>query len=237
MADENYQAIQIIPWIDVDFNEFESLLVEPMLPTRFMNLAYAVQTGIDYDMRFQHFVRVQKKFKKLADLKRGKSPNFVFAHMLAPHTPFVFTQDGKFKTKEQLKLLTREQNYLDQLIYANSQIQALIDNLLARDKKPIIIIQADEGPFPNRYLADEAGFDWHKATDQELRQKFRILNSIYFPNKQYENLYKDMTPVNTFRLIFNQYFGKDFPLLPDTSRSFISHSDLYTLFDVTDETK
>ncbi len=72
---------------------------------------------------------------------------------------------------------------------------------------------------------------------EELRQKFGILNAIYFPDRGYNDLYEDLTPINTFRIIFNRYFGQNFPLLPDTSYSHYSRDDLYSFFDVTEVTK
>ncbi len=72
---------------------------------------------------------------------------------------------------------------------------------------------------------------------EELRQKFGILNSIYFPDRQYVDFYEDITPVNTFRIIFNRNFGQNLPLLADISYSFYSEADLYSFFDVTEATK
>jgi len=64
---------------------------------------------------------------------------------------------------------------------------------------PIIIIQGDHGP---------SHFD--EAT------RMGNLNAYYFPNAQ-PALYSSITPVNTFRLLFNTYFGTEFNLLKDTS--------------------
>jgi hypothetical protein len=42
--------------------------------------------------------------------------------------------------------------------------------------------------------------------------------AYYFPGKDVSELaYPTMTPVNSFRLVFNTYFGGNFPLLEDTS--------------------
>jgi hypothetical protein len=44
-----------------------------------------------------------------------------------------------------------------------------------------------------------------------------------------------MTPVNTFRLIFNEYFGADLPMLEDHSYAIIDGSKhIYDFFEVTD---
>lgn len=46
-------------------------------------------------------------------------------------------------------------------------------------------------------------------------------------------LYPAISPVNSFRVIFNSQFGTEYPLLPD--RSYFAPGDLpYSLTDVTD---
>jgi hypothetical protein len=44
-----------------------------------------------------------------------------------------------------------------------------------------------------------------------------ILNAYYLPGVDPNLLYNTISPVNTFRIIFNQYFGAHYDLLPDTS--------------------
>jgi len=44
---------------------------------------------------------------------------------------------------------------------------------------------------------------------------FPILNAYYFPEEGDKLLYDSITPVNTFRILFNYYFGQDFILLDD----------------------
>jgi hypothetical protein len=48
-----------------------------------------------------------------------------------------------------------------------------------------------------------------------------------------DSLYKSISPVNTFRVIFNEYFGGNYELLDDRS---YAHSvpRLYEFHDVTD---
>ena len=43
-----------------------------------------------------------------------------------------------------------------------------------------------------------------------------ILNAYYFPDGR-ESLYPSITPVNTFRMIFNAYLGTSLEILPDES--------------------
>jgi len=43
------------------------------------------------------------------------------------------------------------------------------------------------------------------------------LNAVYFPDHDYRMLYPQMSPVNTFRIVFNHYFGQNLPLLKDST--------------------
>ena len=47
--------------------------------------------------------------------------------------------------------------------------------------------------------------------------EYKILNAYYLPSVGYDSLYPTISPVNTFRLIFDTYFGTSLGLLPDYS--------------------
>jgi hypothetical protein len=165
------------------------------------------------------------------------SPKFVFAHLLLPHDPYVFNVDGSFMDRPQVAAQGDVESYIRQLEFLNSQLLGIIDRATAEaDVAPIFIIQADEGPFPARYQRDEWGFTWHQATGAELEQKFGILNAIRLPGVDAEaaGLHPAMTQVNTFRIVFNEYFGGRLPLLPERT---YSHPDLYRFYDTFDITE
>jgi len=44
---------------------------------------------------------------------------------------------------------------------------------------------------------------------------YQIYNAIYMGEAKAENLYDEISPVNNFRVIFNNAFGANFDLLPD----------------------
>jgi len=187
------------------------------------------------DRRLAARARILYKFDRLVEIPKLKSPTFVFAHMLIPHEPYAFDKDGSFPSKQELKSRGRDENYINQLIYTNTKIEELVNKLLSKSKeKPIIIIQSDEGPFPERYHNNAKHFKWEKATKKELRQKMGILNAYYLPNVEKSLLYPSITPVNTFRLIFNLYFNTDFELLPDKSFVFEDEQHIYNMIDVTE---
>jgi hypothetical protein len=64
-----------------------------------------------------------------------------------------------------------------------------------------------------------------------------ILNAYYLPNFDKKLLYPSITPVNSFRLVFNSYFDGTFELLPDENYAFVDESRIYSFFNVTDKVK
>lgn len=126
---------------------------------------------------------------------------FVYAHLNAPHGPYVYDENGNFQYTYNPE--TAEGNidpYLDMVSYINKRVITLVDALIAKsDVPPIIIIQGDHGAH-----VITTGLDKHK-----------ILNAYYLPEDAQNNLYETITPVNTFRLILRDYFKKDIELLPD----------------------
>jgi hypothetical protein len=159
-----------------------------------------------------------------------EEPTFVFAHFLTPHPDYIFKRDGSFLESAQAVQTPLKTRYIDQLVATNIMVRSLIDALLAEsDTPPIVILQADEGPYAG------AGDGWAggaKATDAELREKMGILNAYYLPGVSDSGLYESVTPVNSFRWVFNLYFDADLDLLPN--RDYVYLGSPYDFVDVTD---
>ncbi len=175
----------------------------------------------------------------LARMPDEPSPKFVFSHILLPHPPYVFNVDGSYPTPEEQQDRTEADSMNIQLTYTNDFIQQEVDRLLSvpDEQKPIIIIQADEGPYTYRYTADKEGFDWTNATPEELESKFGILDAMYLPGTPAPGSpapYQTITSVNTFRLIFDEFYGQDYPLLPDRTYAASGFSHVYDQLDITD---
>ena len=199
----------------------------------------------ELDWRRRYWERTRFQFESLHDSARLGSPKFVHAHLALPHSPYLFEPDGSFVPQELEDARTREQNYANNVDYANAAVLSLIDDLLAVDPEdqPIIVIQADEGPFPLRFEEGGAGFSWtDEATDEELHEKMGIMSAFFlpgFPGERAEDagLYPSITPVNEFRVILNQYFGADYELLPDRNYVWPDQTDIYQFVDVTDRVR
>lgn len=192
-----------------------------------------------FDWRLNRWNQSRYEWDSLNRASSLGGPKFVHAHFALPHDPFVFHADGSFVTEEEEKERPREVNYVDQMRYANAEVLKWLDSLLdvPSDQRPIVVVQADEGPFPIRYARNEGAFDWTTATPDELEEKFGILSAFYLPGKTGEEagLYDSITPVNQWRAIFHAYFGLDLPLLPDRNWTFTNQLHIYDQIDITEK--
>lgn len=140
-------------------------------------------------------------FDQLATFPEKEGNYLIYAHINLPHQPFVYDANGNFKYTYNPPDDQMTAPYLDQISYANKRVLALVDDLVKNSETPpIIILQGDHGA--------------HVITSG--LEKHKILNAYYVPPNMKDDLYPTITPVNTFRLILRDVYGKDIDLLPDT---------------------
>ena len=212
-------------------SEFDESLLTMTMP-----YFVSAEAGLVDDARMRQWKRTQFEFDELAEIPNMEEPTFTFAHILSPHVPYVFDSDGSFLPPEEANRRGDVENYRNQLIATDNMVKELVDKLLTDSEvAPIIVLQADEGPYPERYDAGVRSFNWEQATDAEVRQKFEILNAYYLPGVDSSALYPTITPVNSFRLVFDLYFGTSLGLLPDVSYAYVDYSHPYQFLDVTDK--
>lgn len=186
-----------------------------------------------FDIRLQQWLRVPYQFREIRRQAARPEPTLFFFHILVPHDPYVFAADGRFMTEEEDFAQGEESSYRHQLRWINGEVSALVDHLLeVSGTPPVIVLMSDEGTFPRRYRDDERGFDWRAATTEELREKTGILHTFYLPCGDAQ-LYPEITPVNTFRVVFNACFGTGMPLLPDRVFAHTSDDRPYDFFEIT----
>ena len=170
-----------------------------------------------------HRTFILSTFDRLKDIPSMEGNYFVHAHIIAPHPPFVFGANGEVISHSEpftlldgnyyLKIKDHSQkgyisDYREQLQYINTLVLDTVDAILAGSKTPpVIIIQSDHGPGSQLHLG---------SLEQTLpAERFSILNAYYFPNQEYTSLYSSISPVNSFRVVINQFFGGEYELLPD----------------------
>lgn len=156
--------------------------------------------------------RVLFVLDELGKIRRGNKPMFVFAHMMAPHMPHNFDAHGNPRTETP----PYYEGFRDAVICMNERFLTLVDRILERQPNSVIIIQGDHGCRSDwQSTAGTALIPWKGTKEEYVRNYTAILNTVYFPDGDYSAFYPGITPVNTFRIVFNKYFGAKLDLLPD----------------------
>ena len=147
------------------------------------------------------------EFNSAETLASMPGPKFVFMHIISPHEPFVFGPTGKpidpapFLNSQQLYTEAQYiRGYREQVPFVDMELEKFITTLITKSSRPLVIIlQTDTGPL--------------FTTGSDM---FKIMNAYYMPGHTGQ-LYPGISPVNSFRAVFNAYLGTDMPLLDDVS--------------------
>ena len=226
-------------WGPTDKNKFADLNIYKGRTVEFLMLLINTTMLRPLERPFSEDLRKSRMytFQKLGTAFKIESPKFVMAHIMSPHPPYLFGENGEIIEGGELDLGGKawqyKAKYVNQLIFTNSEIKKIIDNLINKSKiEPIIVLQSDHGP------ASTFGQDvfWHGAQDLEpdsimLKERMGILNAFYLPDDGHKLPYATITPVNTFRLIFDYYFNTNCKLLEDKNY-FSSYDRPYDFKDV-----
>jgi hypothetical protein len=217
---------------------FESILIDHTM-ARVLNHIPAFNKALiemPYDTHRRHILFA---FEKLQKVPAMDGNYLVYAHIIAPHPPFVFDERGEVIphdapfTLNDANYYTREHSrksylagYRRQIQYINSRILETVDAILSNSETPpIIILQGDHGP--GAYL------HWGSLENTLPAERFGILNAYYFPDQDYERLYPSISPVNSFRVVLNQFFDQDYEMLDDR-HYYSSWSFPFDFIEVTD---
>lgn len=154
----------------------------------------------------------------LIQIPRETSPKLVFAHILAPHPPFIFDKYGNPKSIDTLFNIfdasdypgtakEYQQGYAEQLLYINQRLREVIDSILEQTPDAIIILQGDHGP--------GSMFKWDSLETSCLFERASILYALHSPLGKNLHLYPTISTSNTFRVILNDLWGTSLPLVED----------------------
>jgi hypothetical protein len=213
-------------------DEFRNVLLQTTLVRALTDPNSAPDDGYDWEGIRDLNLWALDNIEQLVDMP---GPKYVFAHLVITHEPYVHNEDGSFTGREQVEELGWTESYRRQLVYANTRLLGIVDRIIADDPGAIILLQSDEGPFPDRIAVNDR-LDWPDASDTEIEQKTGILYALRVPGAdlEAEGFHDRITPVNAFRMIFNARFGTDLPLLPDRTWVYRDVTALYEWTDVTD---
>jgi len=232
-----YSSISYTDFTDWDVYFKLNAMPDSFVQTYLNSTAFSVL--INSQIYRWHYDAINFTIDTLPSTTSLEGPQFIFAHILCPHPPFVFEEDGDLKQADRLFSTqdagyffssgTRDEyieGYRDQIIYIQNSIVGMIDQIRESAEEPyIIIVQGDHG--------SGLEVDLDNLSRTNINERLGILNAIYFHDQNYERLYSSITPVNTFRVIFSQYFSLDKPLLEDKNY-FSAYWDLFSFDQVND---
>jgi hypothetical protein len=222
----DYMATEQVPQADVCFcsvSGLDELESAAMALTPLAAVLAGRVAGVDF--LEAHRRKVVDTFATLESYRRGPQPAFVFAHVLAPHPPFVLARDGSplaLPAKPYNLAEWRESGgpqpsgelqqgyisgYREQSLYVLDRVTAIVDAALRQPgPPPVIVVHGDHGP---GLRVNTGG-----SNEASMRQRMEIFAAYHFPDGA-DGLYPTMTPVNGARLLASTYLGAELPPLPD----------------------
>ena len=235
LQNQGYQTIAFTSGYYVTENPDADIYLTPFKfqPTNIESLLFnrspakIISDIVNLDLNFDdfdtHHNRVLFSINELGNIpsRETNKPKFIFAHIIAPHPPFVFDQNGNLIEEDQVFTFDdiyivygSPQGYItkysNQLTYINKILMKTIGKILSDSIiDPIIILQADHGP--------AAYFNPFSIEISCAAERFSIFNAYYFPEGNQENLYDTITPINSFRILLDQFFHTELGVLEDKS--------------------
>lgn len=205
-------------------NSLANVLLEKLFSKNFSSHAYFINSRL---------ANLSYRVENIAKETVSEKPIFLFAHFILPHPPNILDKDCVLVSSD-TPPRTEDQGYIDQLECANKTIKTLIEHISQNARRPyVIIVQSDEG-------AADKSLEYQNNEKYLIRSP--IINFIYMSPKSSDEkidylkvgLNDSLSPVNTFRIIFNYYFGTDFKILEDKTYVKEEENNLFHFKDITD---
>ena len=142
----------------------------------------------------------------LNDSTNFQGPKFVYAHLICPHAPFCFDDNGNIPQNLNNRCYVEDYDnveefsklYLNQIKYLNKKLLEIVTNIKKQDKNAMIIIQSDHGSDYTLLACPEKRNDM-TFTDF-LIERYNPFRAIYAP-KEFD--YYFGSSVNLFRAVLN----------------------------------
>lgn len=194
-------------------NDFNALLIS-------QTPLYALAAPLE--MRaFQ--AKTMEILEAIPEISKIPASTFSYIHLMASHPPFIFDENGPIDKVNSQCLSGGDgndyyetcpgveefrQSLVKQVEYFNNRLTDVINQILANSKiTPIIIIQGDHGP----------GSSFHQSSlkQSNIQERMFILNAYLVPDNIKNELYPEISPVNSFRIIADELFGYNLGKLED----------------------
>ncbi|GAP12730.1 hypothetical protein LARV_00466 [Longilinea arvoryzae] len=144
--------------------------------------------------------------KKIGELNDISSPKFIYAHLMMPHAPFMFDENGYYIAPGSF---SNYGSYLGQYNFSISLAKKIVDGILNDSdpaNPPVIILQSDHG------MRNLTGNYLGQIKDFPEEYKTSILYARLMPGYKPTHSVQETDPINTFPIIFNYLFDANISL-------------------------
>jgi hypothetical protein len=148
-------------------------------------------------------------------------PRFVVVHVPSPHAPIVFAADGSAVPMSDLpnffddtfthRTAPRQEalaQYAGQVAHIDDLALDALDRVLAAPMPRVVLVVSDHG--------SAAGVRWDDLLGSDLDERTANLFAAYTPGRP-DVFPSDISLVNVFGLLFEEYFGRDYDPQPNTA--------------------
>jgi hypothetical protein len=138
-----------------------------------------------------------------------EEPFFLFAHVLAPHHPYMYDTDcelrGRAVSKYSVSLDEERDLYANEVRCVNEDVLATVDRIVEDDPEAIVLLLSDHGS----ELLTDWDADLEDWTDEAVRERFAVQNNLRLPEACAEGVADDTPLVADFEIVFACLEGRD----------------------------
>lgn len=126
----------------------------------------------------------------------NQGPHFVYAHLAIPHAPYYFDRSGTLYPVGKQEGRTKQDAYLEHLIYGDKLIADFLDTWIPTLSAPsIVIIQGDHG------------FRFLENSDTRPIEAHSILNTWYITHQDYSSLSDSISSLDTYQIVLDVFLS------------------------------
>lgn len=152
-----------------------------------------------------HYLKNEDVFQKTLELSKGKKKNqFVYAHMMLPHHPYLTDSMGRIKKfPDEFEGHTHLEGNYTNMVFARSYIKKYYNGIIDNDPDATVILCGDHGFRLNH--------------DSLHPYVFNTMLSVYSPDQNYRSWDSVGSLVNVFPNLLNHKFQERIPFKVDSS--------------------
>lgn len=156
----------------------------------------------------QHEKMIYFTMNKLENMHEVSTPKFVYVHLMLPHMPFMFDENGNYVDPA---FHSNWDYYLGNYIFSTRVAEKIVNGILSSadpERLPVIVLQSDHGA-RNKVTANPNSAGLENYPEEYKKD---IMFAMYIPGYDFSSIPQQVDPINTFPIIFNYLFDAGIPL-------------------------